>query len=293
LLRTRLNLHPHLLVLPIGRLLTSLLFFAFYLVFLLFVQEMRPEITILVGVLVYLFGRSFGWQSCGDIDEDRTALKYPLRWFYDAGLSAALFMGLIVGLIFFEMTRIVYDAVNQPPLLYEAVVSATFSFALFQFIGGLELGRRYDVVAQPYEGRRFLLVTTLVAGGGWFIFFFLFMFWPRARFELLTNIQIQEIVPRAATYAAISGTFIGFISGLVLSHLYVRHLVLYWYLGLQRGLRSQYAQVLDHNARPEIGILRKLGGGYVFRHRFIMNYFRTDYQRNIDLGQLAGDGDAN
>ncbi len=263
-------------------LVTSVIFTLVYLAFALIVQDMRPEVTLLVGVLIVLFGRSFGWQSCGKPNEDRTELTYPLRWFADAGLGAAIFMAFIVGMVFFEMTRIVYEGVNQPPLLYESVVSGLFAFSLFLFMGGLELGRRYDVVARPYEGRRFLLITTLMSGGLWFVFFFLFMFWPRARFELLTNIQIQELVPAAGLYAAIAGTFIGFISGFVLSHLYLRHLVLYWYLGLQRGLRSQYSQVLDHNARPEIGILRKLGGGYVFRHRFIMNYFRKDYQGSLD-----------
>lgn len=263
-------------------LVTTVFFLAAFGLYMLVVRANFDQTSaIIVTFLFLLFGRIFGWTSCGNIEDDRMTIQYPLQWFPAPGFSAGIFMSLIVGIVFFQVSEVVYGELDQEPLLYEAMVSALFTFALFFLIGGVEIGRRFRIVAHPYQGQSFLLVTTVVSVIGWFLFFFLFLFWPRARFELLSPEALEAWTSSALLYSLYTGLLIGIVSGIVLSHLYIRHLIVFFYLR-QNNIPAQYSQVLEHNARPEIGILRRLGGGYLFRHRYIMDYFIDVYDQDVE-----------
>ncbi|MEM9953278.1 MAG: hypothetical protein AAF846_16855 [Chloroflexota bacterium] len=268
-----------------------LLFFMIYGTYLLILlaltnslqaEPFSPSIIGVVGILLLLFARSFGLHSnssTNDETEDRTQLSYPVRWYGSAGASSGLFMGIIVSLIFFGVSQVIYGNISREPLRFEAAIVGLFAFALFYLLGGLELGRRYAIVARPEDGRRFLLITTIIASIAWLAFFFLFLFWPRTRFDLLTQAQIIEILPLAGLYSLATSLFIGIISALVFSHLYLRHLVLFRYLRRNNKLQITYQQVLRQNV--DAGFLRQVGGGYIFRHRLIMDYFsKLDREAN-------------
>ena len=237
-------------------------------------QPFSSSVIGIVALLFLLFARNFAWHSSdpdGNESEDRTRLNYPIRWHWSAGISAGFFMGIIVGLLFFGVSEVVYGNISRQPLRYEAVIVCIFSFALFFLLGGLELGRRYAVVARPEDGKRFLLLSTVFAGFGWLLFFFTFLFWPRTRFDLLTPAQINTLIPTAIAYSLVTGIFLGVISALVFAHLYIRHLFLFSYLRIENNLQAGYQQVLEQNV--EAGFLRRVGGGYIFRHKLIMDYF--------------------
>ncbi|GAB5491871.1 MAG: hypothetical protein Phog2KO_20860 [Phototrophicaceae bacterium] len=267
------------------------IFFAIYGVYLLALTALTntlqsdpfPQpIIITVAVLLLFFARSFGWHSnsTNDTDEeDRAQLSYPMRWYSDAGVRSGLFMGIIAALIFFGVSQVIYGDISREPLRFEAAIVGVFSFALFYLLGGLELGRRYAIVARPEDGRRFLLITTILASIAWLAFFFLFLFWPRTRFDLLTQAQVLDLLPLAALYSLATGLFFGVVSAFVFSHLYLRHLVLFQYLKRNNKLQISYQQVLKQNV--DSGFLRQVGGGYIFRHRLIMDYF-SDSDKGAD-----------
>lgn len=256
-------------------------------------EEMfQPAIVIAICIILFVFGRIFGWSSCGDLQSselqnryapeevamrrdrsirDTNRITYPLVWNLTSGLQAGLCMGAIVSLLFAEISRLIYIDIVQPPLIYESLVAGLFSFGLFTLLGGLVLGRRFEVVAHPYEGRQFLLWVSLVSFAVWAIFFTLFLFWPRVRLETLSPELLGVLPGRIFAFALYTGAFIGIMTGLVMSHLYIRHLSLLVYLSQERNLRSQYKIVLENGC--QLGLLRRVGGGYLFRHHLIMEYF--------------------
>ncbi|MBZ0293180.1 MAG: hypothetical protein K8L99_11500, partial [Anaerolineae bacterium] len=66
----------------------------------------------------------------------------------------------------------------------------------------------------------------------------------------------------------------------VIQHIVLRHIL------SSEGVipRWRYDRFLDHCA--ELGLLRKVGGGYIFRHRMLLEYFAEQYaQRKASLPQ--------
>lgn len=250
------------------------------------VAPFSPEVVGVVAILLLFFARNFGWYSCGQVNngtDDRARLNYPVRWYAEAGISAGFFMSIIIGVLFFAVSEVIYGGINRDPLRYESVVIGIFAFGLFFLLGGFELGRRYAIVAHPEEGQRFLLISTMMATLFWVLFFFVFLFWPRTRFDLLTTEQVVSLLPAALSYSLVTGLFIGLVSALVFSHVYLRHIILFTYLRANYNLQITYRQVLEHNV--EVGLLRHVGGGYIFSHSLIMDHFNhrktgADHARN-------------
>jgi len=60
---------------------------------------------------------------------------------------------------------------------------------------------------------------------------------------------------------------------------WMEHYVLRWYLWRAGHMPLNYIRFLDSMA--ERTLLRKLGGGYMFRHRFLLDYFADQYRPTI------------
>lgn len=59
----------------------------------------------------------------------------------------------------------------------------------------------------------------------------------------------------------------------------IQHIVLRWVLaGENVTPRWRYDQFLDHCTH--LGLLRKVGGGYIFRHRLLLEYFAEQFEKN-------------
>jgi hypothetical protein len=66
---------------------------------------------------------------------------------------------------------------------------------------------------------------------------------------------------------------------------YIEHFVLRWHLWRDECLPWQYTQFLDYAARCIL--LRKVGGGYIFNHRLLLEYFATlDVTESVDPAAL-------
>ncbi len=160
---------------------------------------------------------------------------------------------------------LVYDVLNR--LLFVGLAAASFSFAfglLFGTLVGLVGGLTTDQVltrASPNEGIRRSFRNALVS-----------LLIGQLFFGLLVG--LPHGLPDGLRYGLLFGTFAGLLVALrkggfaVIQHYVLR--VLLWrncYAPLN------YVQFLDHAA--ERVFLRKVGGGYIFTHRLLMEYFAT------------------
>jgi hypothetical protein len=78
--------------------------------------------------------------------------------------------------------------------------------------------------------------------------------------------------------ALVAGLASGLISGLALGLLgggeaYIRHMILQWLLQRAGVVPKNYIAFLDEAA--ERLLLRKVGGGYIFIHRLLLDYFAS------------------
>jgi len=85
----------------------------------------------------------------------------------------------------------------------------------------------------------------------------------------------DQITAEATPFGVILGMAIGMGLGLVLggSDAVVKHAVLRLFLMRSRSIPRNYALVLDEAA--ERILLRKIGGGYIFIHRYLLEYFAS------------------
>ncbi len=100
---------------------------------------------------------------------------------------------------------------------------------------------------------------------------------------LLVGVPISLVL--TIDYGLVAGLIIGLVAGLGFGiHAVIQH------IGLQLALSSEqviprwrYDKFLDYAA--EIGLLRKVGGGYIFRHRLLMDYFAQEYEKQRQAGK--------
>ena len=245
---------------------------------------MRENLLWIGGILSFVFGRIYGWLSCGNLKEARNILTYRVRWHYDIGLLSGLFLGTIVGFVFYEVSCNLYGSIGMSCLTYESLVYSIFTVAIFSLIGGADIGRPYRIVTQPNEGRNFLIVTLLITIIFWCFFFFFFILWPRIQTHTLIQSEIRQFVRAALPYSLLAGAYLGTISGFVFAHLLIRHYVLHLYLSVIENVYTGYSTVLNHCV--DIGIMRKLGGGYFFRHSRLRRHIIND-QKTKDVKQIV------
>ncbi len=244
----------------------------FTLFYFTFPQDgMRPSVAVVCALLFGLFGRNFGYYSCMP---PHFTLSYDtyVGWNWRPGLIAAVLMSLIVGLIFFDVSCALYLERDGTCLTYEATIYGIFTFMLFLLIGGLEIGRRYEIVTRPNELVRYLMILLFMSLAIWVLFFFLFIIWPRTLIE--TAADIRTLLIEALIYSTFTGVFLSLISTITLVHSIVRHWLMLWFLGVKINYRVRFTNYLEQFV--SIGLMRKVDGGYVFRHRRLLEYFSDD-----------------
>lgn len=64
----------------------------------------------------------------------------------------------------------------------------------------------------------------------------------------------------------------------------IKHLVLRVFLWLSKSIPWKYARFLD--AAADLLLLRKVGGGYIFMHRLLLEYFATLDDERISNEQV-------
>lgn len=88
--------------------------------------------------------------------------------------------------------------------------------------------------------------------------------------KLVFDAGYINLILAGIAIASASGLFIGIVfgGGIVV----VKHIILRVFLFRGGDIPPNYAEFLDHAAN-DLHILRKVGGGYIFRHRYLLEYF--------------------
>ncbi|MBA3867856.1 MAG: hypothetical protein H0X30_01735 [Anaerolineae bacterium] len=144
--------------------------------------------------------------------------------------------------------------------------------------GGLRKAETVEIRTHPNEGIRstlrtairvmiaFGLVGALVGGLiGW-----LLSTLPNGDFE--ASAQIKSVI---VLFTLIIGLMSGLGLGLIMggSDAVVKHYVLRFFLQRAGSIPRNYARLLDYAA--DRILLRKVGGGYIFIHRYLLEYFAS------------------
>jgi NACHT domain len=175
-------------------------------------------------------------------------LSYELRYGLSAGLSAGLSVGLSVGLIF--------------------GLNYWYLIGLFQGVSSETIGDQQRMA--PNQGIRRSAFNGLVLG-------FISAMSAGLIFGLIIGLS----------YGLIIGLSAGLLAGLLKGGLAsLRHYVLRFLLWRSGAIPWNYPHFLD-NAYEQI-LLRKVGGGYIFLHRLLLDYF-ADLETGSDSKVLAED----
>ena len=248
-----------------------------------FSLEAGAIIGILGGLVFLLIDSLLGIQTT----EIRPVEVFTWSWikmgrklikFFLAGVLAASLIALVFGLCsgiyhwwIGETKNILSDLSSQflPSLWISALILAPLAALLGGLTGGLssETLDKSDLI-MPNQGIRrsarhgviIGITGTLIGGlvGG-----------------LLTLPIVGEFAPMLfLIYALIFGPLIGLVSGLRAGGLAcIQHFVLRWFLWRNESLPWNYSRFLDYAARRVL--LRKVGGGYIFVHRLLLEYFAS------------------
>lgn len=224
---------------------------------------------------------------------------HSLIWIYR--LMLGLMLGLILGL----------------SGILSSVLSGTTMFRfIFGLILGLILGLKTREVAQINHPNRSiwrLVWNTLITGLIWvfvslasiatillsfYILFFVLLFvlyftaFGLISYEtsdhmmmLMSDQMIHHVLNFLLTY----GLFLGLVFGLIeyIGIAYIQHVVLRTLLWLHNYAPLNYTRFLDYCA--DRIFLRKVGGGYIFIHRLLMEHFASLTEE--DIKRLAGSSD--
>jgi hypothetical protein len=224
-------------------------------------------------IALLIFGGIYGHLSTAH-DHASSRQNTRTRWYLRLGLISSIFLSPLLGYVFFSISVAMFGGFNGGEgLVYESMVYAIYCFPLFTLIGGLELGRRYDVAAQPKSERRFVGLVMLMSIFFWTAFFFAFILWPRTPSQLMAEtLGISSAVGDGLNYAIIWGMCWGLMSGFIMSHEFFRHRLMSLFVQFRFAdiATSLSTQLHDLTQR---GILVQRGGGYAFRNEAFRRHF--------------------
>jgi hypothetical protein len=224
-------------------------------------------------IALLIFGGIYGHLSTAH-DHASTRQNTRTRWYLRLGMISAVFLSPLLGFVFFSISVAMFGGFNGGEgLVYESMVYAIYCFPLFTLIGGLELGRRYDVAAQPKSERRFVGLVMLMSIFFWTAFFFAFILWPRTPSQLMAEtLGISSAVGDGLNYAIIWGMCWGLMSGFIMCHEFFRHRLMSLFVQFRFAdvTSSLSTQLHDLTQR---GILVQRGGGYAFRNEAFRRHF--------------------
>lgn len=86
------------------------------------------------------------------------------------------------------------------------------------------------------------------------------------------------------SFGLLAGLFFGLMGSLSGGLLFgladvFKHYLLRYFIRREGSIPRDYVQFLDHCAN-DLGLLRKVGGGYIFRHRYLLDYFAATYEES-------------
>jgi hypothetical protein len=90
--------------------------------------------------------------------------------------------------------------------------------------------------------------------------------------------ELSGMVNVDLVYSLLTGLLVGLIFGLIFGLLFggaafIKHFVLRWFLWRGGSMPWNYPRFLDNAA--DLILLRKVGGGYIFVHRLLLEYFAS------------------
>ena len=234
--------------------------------FLFYIEDFQPSWTVYERRYRLLFGLLFGLSG---------GLLLGLIFGLLFGLSGGLIFGLLGWFSGIEFAENINISINKNSL----IVGLIFVL-LFGLSGGLIVG---------------LIVVLLFGLLGWLIFGLNTTANLDLRLKPNTGffISLKNSLIVGLIFGLIIGPFFGLIFGLSggLSGglMYglsggggmevIQHMILRGFLANENVIpRWRYDKFLDHCA--ELGLLRKVGGGYIFRHRLLLEYFAEQFTKH-------------
>lgn len=218
----------------------------------------------------------------------RPAERIVWRWSLKALLQGIL-IGLAIGGLIGVVSGIIVgvDFAISAGVMYGLIIGITAIVA-----GGFEKLETVEARTRPNEGMRDTMVNVLAYGvivgvlfalisgavlfGGGAILTLFPQVFPPAAVQFLGRLLGQDM-----TTIILVGVGLGFGSGLGFAAVFgggeiiVRHIALRTVLSRAGYTPHNYAHFLDFCA--EHVLLRKVGGGYIFPHRMILEYFAEQY----------------
>jgi hypothetical protein len=163
------------------------------------------------------------------------------------------------------------------------------------FIEGMLVKTDLVTRSAPNEGAirsaRAALITSLCVGLAFAL--------TQVPIALLTIVTMRGVGSPAdiggqqmAVLSAVSGAQIGMLCAAVRNGglFCVQHFVVRTALWWTGSAPWQYARFLDHAAQ-ELALLRKVGGGYIFTHRLVLNYFASLPEARRSVGGVPAPSD--
>jgi hypothetical protein len=177
-------------------------------------------------------------------------------------LIIGLIIGLSSGLIVVSFVRLIYGLIGALFLLLFLVLVNELTDGLFDLLSVVQ-------VQTTHPGQKLVLTAKN------FLFVFLF-------FSLITWVVVGLSVglTRGSLVGLIFGLFVGLIIGLTVGLIYgglalIRHYILRFVLAQYNLLPWRLVPFLDHCV--DLIFLRRVGGGYIFVHRLLMEHFAEMY----------------
>jgi GTPase SAR1 family protein len=177
------------------------------------------------------------------------------------GLISGSFFGLLVGLYFgllFVLLGLGEDI--------RSIETMHFSWSKMRAsLGGTDL--LSGLLFGLFFGLSFGLLFGLLFG------FFVWLLFGLVKSVIVTRTVPNEGLHRSARYALLVGLFFGLLVWLLFGCACIQHLVLRIMLWRNGSAPLNYVRFLDYAA--DHIFLRKVGGGYIFVHRLLLEYFAS------------------
>ena len=238
-------------------------------------------------LVIALFTGGLGILTGGFRDRIESAESIGWRWNWrwaKVGLAVAL---VIVGLDFLSMQTWSYPSDNY---LTRAITFFLPMATLCVLTGGIAAGLRknekVESRTQPNQGVRRSAKTALKITGAFSIVGVIIGLISMATVYgaefinngfTLVNLSEWEIEQMMESFRSvvILGVSSGIVAGLILggTDTVVKHLVLRLMLWRNADIPMNLAKLLDH--ATDLILLRKVGGGYIFVHRYLLEHFAT------------------
>lgn len=215
----------------------------------------------------FIFGSVFGG-VCGVLiiglfgkPENKVEVVEKLHWSWRDATGGRLFIGLFIGLF----SGLAVGLINFSGLL---LVFVTLSTGLIGglvggLVGGLKIGGEIEAKTIPNQGVWRSARNAILSG----LFIGLFVELFIAPVDALVFGWVHALI-NGLLYALTFGLLVGLLYG---GFVCIQHVVLRLMLYRNGSISLNYVRFLDYCA--ERVFLRKVGGGYIFVHRLLMEYF--------------------